>query len=79
MSYELFEKFLCWNLIINTGLYTLWCLILLPGRKFIFKIHHSFIPLSEDNFNKAIYQLLAIYKILIIVFCFAPWAALQLM
>ena len=71
------ETFFGLQALIHTGLllYTIIMIRLLP--KWAIKIHTKLFRVSEKYVMKVFYGILAVYKILIIVFAIVPWLALK--
>lgn len=76
MDIVLLSSFLKWCCIINFSclLLSTFALLLMPD--FIFKVHGKLFKLTRESFNTQIYQFLAMYKILILVFNLTPFLAL---
>ncbi|WP_366929912.1 DUF6868 family protein [uncultured Zhongshania sp.] len=76
MDIVLVTSFLKWCCIINFSalLFSSLAFSLMPG--FIYRVHGQLFKLSQDDFNTTIYQFLALYKVLILVFNFVPFLAL---
>ena len=64
--------------LINWGILLWWTLFLLFARNFLYRLHHRWFNLSEEQFNAIHYAGIAIYKLAIILFAFSPWLALVL-
>lgn len=78
MDIERLQDFLLWSLLVNAGIYIISLLGVLSLRRFMCKIHAKLFGVSEETANTVMYQYLAIYKLLLIVFNFVPWIAIQL-
>ncbi len=76
MNINLFRSFFKWCTIINGGLLILSAMLIRFAGVWIFEIHHSWIPITEDAFPVAIYILLGIFKLIVIVFNVVPYIAL---
>lgn len=70
------KDFFMWCTIINVALLLLSSLLCVVSANWIFGIHSKLFSISRDAFNVLIYSYLAVYKILIIVFCIVPYIAL---
>ena len=72
------QDFLLWSLLVNAGIYLISLVGVLSLRRFMCKIHAKLFGVNEETVNKVIYQYLAIYKLLLIVFNLVPWIAIQI-
>jgi hypothetical protein len=70
------RAFFKWCTIVNFGLLIFTSLFIRFAREWIFWVHTHWIPMTEDDFNVAIYMLLGIFKLLVIVFNLVPYIAL---
>jgi hypothetical protein len=79
MDLDLLGSFFRWCCIINFSCLLLSTLALLLMPDVIYRIHGSLFKLTREAFNTQIYQFLAMYKVLILVFNLAPFLALWIM
>ena len=63
-------------MLVNTGIYVLTAIAILPLRDFVCKINRKMFGLDEETVNKSIHMYLTAYKLLITVFNFVPWVAI---
>ncbi len=78
MDLDRLQDFLLWSLLVNAGIYLISLVGVLSLRRFMRQIHAKLFGVSEETANKVIYQYLAIYKLLLIVFNLVPWIAIQI-
>ena len=78
MDLDRLQDFLLWSLLVNAGVYLISLVGVLSLRRFMCKIHAKLFGVNEETVNKVIYQYLAIYKLLLIVFNLVPWIAIQI-
>ena len=78
MDLDRLQDFLFWSLLLNVGIYLISLVGVLSLRRFMWKIHAKLFGVNEETANKVIYQYLAIYKLLLIVFNLVPWIAIQI-
>jgi hypothetical protein len=79
MDLGMLRDFFMWCLIINAGLLVGSMALCLVLRDLIYKIHSALFPMSREEFNRAIYMLFTIYKILLIVFAAVPYVAILIL
>ena len=78
MDTHTLQSFFGWCTILNIAFVTLLGLFLAAAGDFVYRVHSSLFKLTREQFNVTIYGWLGTYEILIIVFCLAPWIALQI-
>ena len=78
MDLDRLQDFLLWSLLLNAGIYIISLVGVLSLRGFMFKIHAKLFGVSEETVNTVVYQYLALYKLLLIVFNLVPWIAIQI-
>ena len=78
-SAESIREFLGWCALINVGLLLFSSMVTMLLRGPISRLHGKMFGLSEEDVSRAIYQYLAQYKIVIIVFNLVPYLALVIM
>lgn len=76
MDTDKLQEFLFWCLIVNIVVYSFTAIATMLLRDFMSRMHEKLFGLSSETVHKAFYTYLAAYKLLIIVFNFAPWLAL---
>jgi hypothetical protein len=75
---EVVQRMLMWCTMINVVLLIVSFLILSMARQWVYKMHSVWFPITESQFNVAIYCFMGFYKILIIVLNIVPWIALSI-
>lgn len=76
MNINVIRAFFKWCAIINLGLLILASLFIRFAGDWVFGMHGGWIPITRDAFNREIYLLLGIFKILVIVCNIVPYLAL---
>jgi len=72
-------SFFGWLTIVNLGIYLITVLALWLMRDFVYRMNAKTFGISEEEVASMSFKYVAAYKLLITVFCFAPWLALKLM
>lgn len=78
MTLEQLEAVLFWSMAINFGVLLWWALCLLCARRWVYRAHAKFFQISESAFDRLHYAGMMTYKLAIIMFNAAPWAALHI-
>jgi len=78
-SLQTWTTFFGWLTVINIGIYLITAIALMAMRSFAYRLIAKLFGISEEEVVKTSFKYVAAYKLLIIVFCFAPWLALTLM
>lgn len=76
---QAWTTFFGWLTVVNLGIYIISVLLLWLMRDFAYRMNARLFGISEEQVAKSSFNYIAAYKLLIIVFCFAPWLALKLM
>ena len=76
MDIILLSSFLKWCCIINFSVLLFSSLVIALMPDFIYRVHSRLFNLSREAFNTVIYQYLALFKVLVLVFNFTPFLAL---
>ena len=79
MTLELTQNILGWCALINMGVLLFWAAWLMFAHDFIYKIHSIFFKIPVEKYDALNYQLMGLYKILVIVFNVVPYLALRFM
>ena len=79
MTLEQLQQFFMYGTIINLVFMFVSFFAVISLRKFIYSFHGKLFALSEESINKALYNYLAIYKIITITFFLVPWISTYLM
>ena len=69
-------KFFMWCTIINGGRLIISVVILMGAKDLIYQFHIIFFPISRESHTVMMYQLLGLWKILIILLNAVPYLAL---
>ena len=78
MDIQMLTRFFMWCTILNMGLLVLSSLILAFAGDFVYRIHGRWFPMPRETFNVVLYSFILMYKIIVLAFCAAPWAALAI-
>ena len=78
-SLETWTSFFGWMTVVNIGIYLIIVLALSVMRDFAYRVNAWIFKVSEEQMAAATQNYVGNYKLLITVFCFAPWLALKLM
>ena len=76
---ETWTTFFGWMTIVNIGIYLIIVVAITAMRDFAYRMNARMFGVSEDEVAKLTLRYVANYKLLLTVFCFAPWLALKLM
>ncbi|MGK0440587.1 MAG: hypothetical protein ACJA0N_000382 [Pseudohongiellaceae bacterium] len=78
MNIETLASFLGWCTLINYGVLLLWFLGYISARESMVSLHSRWFPLTDAQFTMVNYCGMGLYKLLIFVFCLAPYLVLRL-
>jgi hypothetical protein len=67
----------CW--LLGFALLALWAGLVLLGRDFVYRVHGDMFGLAEHELDLIFYAGMVFTKVLVLVFFFIPWAAIQLL
>jgi hypothetical protein len=70
------KEMLLWCLGINYGILLVWFVVYTSAHDALYRIHSRWFKLSTESFDAIHYGGMAMYKIGILLFNLAPWAAL---
>ena len=76
---ETWTTFFGWLTIVNIGIYLITILALFAMRSWVYKTNAKMFGISDDEVANTSFKYIGAYKLMITVFCFAPWLALKLM
>ena len=76
---EIWTTFFGWLTIINIGIYLITVTALYLMRGFAYRMNARVFGISEEEVGNTTFKYVGAFKLLITVFCFAPWLALKLM
>ena len=71
--------FFMWCTLINGGILVLWTMFFMLAPDLVYRIQGSFIPISRETFNVAMYGFIGLFKILFLVFNVVPYVALLIL
>ena len=75
MELQTLQSLLGWCLVFNIGFYLFWVVVMVGAREWLVRRHANWFAVDPERIRTVHYQLLAIYKLLIIMFNFVPWLA----
>ena len=78
MNIETLSQFFLWCSIINVAASLLVFLVVMIGKKRVYKIHSKLFNVSEEKAAEAIYASMINYKTIIFVFNIIPYIAIQI-
>lgn len=76
---ETWTAFFGWLTIVNIGIYLITVVALYALRGFAYRTNAKAFGITEDDVARTTFKYVGAFKLLITVFCFAPWLALKLM
>ena len=76
--YEIREM-LGWCSAFNIVMLTVMFVLVTVMRPWVYKMHSKMFPITESQFNIAIYSFFGFYKVVVYVFNIIPWVALCIM
>ncbi len=76
---EIITEFFGWCSVINMGMLFFSALLVVVFREWLLGIHSKMYKIDSETLSKMYIYYLALYKILIIVFCIVPYFALNLL
>ncbi|MFH1459167.1 MAG: DUF6868 family protein [Candidatus Omnitrophota bacterium] len=79
MTLELLREIFKWCSIINFGLFMLSIIVICSGRDWICKMHGKWYNIPEDKICVILYQVMAFYKISILIFNVIPFIVLSIL
>lgn len=78
-SIESWTAFFGWCTVVNIAIYLITVTALWLMRGFAYRFNAKIFDIGEADVARVSFQYVGAYKLLITVFCFAPWLALKLM
>ena len=78
MDLTTFTHFLGWVTLVNIGIFALAAIMVSANQDGIIKIHKKMFGLKKEDLQKAYFDYLGRYKLLIIVFNLVPYLVLRL-
>ena len=78
LDIQTLQSFFMWCTILNFALLIVTSLICSVAGGFVYWIQSLFFNISRETFDAAMWCWIALYKLLVIVFCAVPWVALMI-
>ena len=78
-SLQTWTTFFGWLTVVNIGIYMLIAIALMSMKSWAYRLNAKIFGIGEEEVAHTSFKYVAAYKLLITVFCFAPWLALKLM
>ena len=78
-SLQTWTTFFGWLTVVNIGIYLFIVVAITAMRDFAYRMNARIFGVSEDEVAKLTLRYVANYRLLLTVFCLAPWLALKLM
>jgi hypothetical protein len=78
MTITQWSSFFIWCTVINYGVLMVWFGAIVMFKDKIHHLHAKWFKLTEEQFDMVHYIGIAIYKVLVLVFCLVPAIALRL-
>ena len=78
MDIETLSRFFLWCTLINGGILLLWAALVGFAPEWFYRVQHKMFPLPRDTFDRVIYALLGLFKLLFLMFCLVPYIALSI-
>ena len=78
MTVEMLRAFFGWCTLLNWALMLISFMFIALGRSWIFRMHAKMFGITEEDVSKALYLLMAGYKMAIFVFCVVPYIVLRI-
>lgn len=79
MGFYEFTMFLGWCTVVNIGILVFATLFLILFKRFVIRFHSQAFGIDASELPKIYFNYLANYKIVVLVFNFAPYIALKIM
>ena len=79
MTLETLTTLFGWMTVLNIGMLAITTLFVLAGREKFAAMHANMFGLDTGEVKKAYFAYLSNFKIVVLVFCLAPYIALKLM
>jgi len=78
MTVEMLRAFFGWCTLLNWALMLISFMFIALGRSWIFRMHTKMFGIAEEDVSKALYLLMAGYKIATFLFCAVPYLVLRI-
>ncbi|MFA5137837.1 MAG: DUF6868 family protein [Elusimicrobiota bacterium] len=76
MDIERITRILLWSAGFNLGILTAWFLMFACARDWVYRLHSRWFKLPPERFDSIHYQLMGVYKLLVLVFNIVPLLAI---
>lgn len=78
MNLELLIKALGWAAVINYAVLAFWFLVFMFARNLIYRLHHTWFKIPDDQFDTTHYFLMGVYKLFTLLLFLSPYIALRI-
>ena len=79
MDLDMLTRFFMWCTIIHVGLLIIMTVMMIACRRWIYRVHTRWFPMSEQTHTALLYGMIGTYKILVYVLCIVPYVALLIL
>lgn len=79
MTLEMLTDFFMWCTVINVGLMLFWVLMVMAMPNLVYRMQTIFVKIDREHFDRAMYNFLGLFKVVVIVFNIVPWLTLLIM
>ena len=76
---QVWTTFFGWLTIVNIGIYLITVFAIWMMRDFVYNTNARMFGIGKEEVANTTFKYVGAYKLLITVFCFAPWLALKIM
>ena len=76
MSIPTLTTFFMWCTTINLGIIIVWTIVWGTAPDFTYRIQTKWFPMPQESFNVVVFSVLAMYRIVFVVFNLVPLVAL---
>jgi len=78
MTVEVLKTFLGWCTLINYAMLTIWFLLFVFARAWLYQMHSEWFNISDEHFDLIHYVSMSFYKFNIFLFMLVPYIVLAL-
>ncbi|MGH1486130.1 MAG: DUF6868 family protein [Cellvibrionaceae bacterium] len=78
MEIDILIRFLGWCSIINIGVLLYWAVFLIFAPEWTYRYTARFLEVSRERFNEIHFNLIGVFKILVIIFNIIPYFSLKI-
>jgi len=78
MDIQTLQAFFMWCTILNIAILIIVFIFFAIADGFAYWITSKFFPISRETFNTVVFCWIALYRLVLIVFCIVPWIALEI-